>query len=124
MKVSQPIIALLLGSLLTGPLQASDERLKQLEVEVRDLKGRIKKLEDGHSQADSSSQKAKTSEGWRDLSNWRSLKRGMSYDDVRMLLGEPSRIQGGSFTFWQYKNASSARFFDDRLDSWTEPTTR
>ena len=124
MKPSQFTLALIFSALLTSPLHASEERFNNLEGEIRDLKSRIEKLESGSRKPDTSSPKAQNPEGWKDLTNWRSLKKGMSYDDVRMLLGEPSHIKGGSFTFWQYKNASRAVFYEDRLDSWTEPRTK
>jgi predicted nuclease with TOPRIM domain len=124
MKVSQIAIALLFGVALSNPLYASDERLNRLESEVQDLRSRIEKLEGGKAQLSSPSPKTENEEGWKELSNWRSLKKGMSYGDVRTLLGEPSHIKGGSFTFWQYKNASRVVFYDDRVESWTEPRTR
>jgi hypothetical protein len=124
MKPSQFTLALIFSSLLTSPLHASEERFNKLEGEIRDLKSRIEKLEGGKAKLTSPSPKTRSKEGWKDLSNWRSLKKGMSCDDVRELLGEPDRINGGSFTFWYYKGASNVIFYMDQLDSWTEPRTR
>lgn len=124
MKVSQIAIALLFGVALSNPLHASDDRLNRLESEVQDLRSRIEKIEGAKAQLTSPSPKIKNKEGWKELSNWRSLKKGMSYDDVRGLLGEPDRIQGGSFTFWHYKGASNVIFYMDQVDSWTEPRLR
>ena len=122
MKVSQIAIALLFGVALSNPLHASDERLNRLESEVQDLRSRIEKLEG--SKAQLSSPSSKTKEGWKELSNWRSLKKGMSYDDVRGFLGEPERISGGTITDWFYPNAGRVVYYDDRLDHWSEPRLR
>jgi outer membrane murein-binding lipoprotein Lpp len=125
MKISQLTTALLFGVTLSAPLHASDERLNRLESEVRDLRSRIEKLEGGNkAQLTSPSPKAKNKEGWKELSNWRSLKKGMSYDDVRGLLGEPERISGGTITHWFYPNAGRVVYYDDRLDHWSEPRLR
>ncbi len=56
-----------------------------------------------------------------DLSSWRQLKKNMSEEQVRALLGEPAKIDGGTFAFWHYKNGGAVTFYNDRLDSWTEP---
>ena len=58
------------------------------------------------------------------LSSWRQLSKGLSRDEVRTILGEPSRISGGDVEFWDYnQNYSSGRltFFRSRLYSWSEP---
>ena len=40
---------------------------------------------------------------WKDIGLWRKLNRQMSKDQVRQLLGEPTRIEdGGVLVFWHY----------------------
>lgn len=56
-----------------------------------------------------------------DLSAWRQLRKDMSQSDVRSLLGEPSRIQGGSFTFWNYSSGGAVTFYEGKVYSWNEP---
>ena len=56
-----------------------------------------------------------------DLSSWRQLKKNMSEEQVRALLGEPAKIDGGTFAFWHYRNGGAVTFYNDRVDSWTEP---
>lgn len=56
-----------------------------------------------------------------DLSSWRQLKKNMSEEQVRALLGEPAKVDGGTFAFWHYRSGGSVTFYNDRLDSWTEP---
>ncbi len=61
---------------------------------------------------------------WRNLANWRQLKRGMSYREVRALLGEPDEISGGYAVNWSWGSTSgyaTATFINDKLDFWTEP---
>lgn len=60
-------------------------------------------------------------EGWKSVSNWRKLKSGMGYDEVRKILGEPHRIEGGIVARWSYQNGSKATFVSDELQSWEEP---
>jgi len=97
------------------------ERVWQLEEDVESLKLQITQLT-SQTGSTNNRQKPHTSiDGWKNLTNWRSLKKGMSYDNVRQILGEPGRIQGGSFTFWIYPDRGSVTFYNDRLDSWTEP---
>ncbi len=56
-----------------------------------------------------------------DLSSWRQLKKNMSEEQVRTLLGEPAKVDGGTFAFWHYRSGGTVTFYNDRLDSWTEP---
>jgi outer membrane protein assembly factor BamE (lipoprotein component of BamABCDE complex) len=62
-----------------------------------------------------------TGGGWKSVTNWRKLTTDMSYDEVRKILGEPHRIDGGSVAFWHYQNGGNATFVSDRLQSWQEP---
>jgi hypothetical protein len=54
-------------------------------------------------------------------SSWRQLKRRMSESQIRSILGEPGKIDGGTFAFWRYKNGGTVTFYQDKLDSWSEP---
>ena len=56
-----------------------------------------------------------------DLGSWRQLKKNMSEEQVRALLGEPAKVDGGTFAFWHYRSGGTVTFYNDRLDSWTEP---
>ena len=58
------------------------------------------------------------------LSSWRQLRIGLSRQDVRSILGEPGRIEGGSFEYWYYGNErykSRVVFYNSYLRSWDEP---
>lgn len=97
------------------------ERITQLEKEVQELKQRLSKLEAPQSVSINQQRHITTGEGWKSLANWRSLKKGMSYDEVRAILGEPARVQGGNFTLWFYSNRSNVDFYEDKLHGWSEP---
>ena len=65
-----------------------------------------------------------TSAKWRDVQNWRRLRRGMTMDEVRALLGEPERVQalGGVITHWYWDSGADVSFdASDKLESWSEP---
>jgi hypothetical protein len=44
----------------------------------------------------------------------------MKEKEVRALLGEPVRVDGGSFTHWWWPGAN-VTFYEGKLDSWSEP---
>jgi hypothetical protein len=101
---------------------ASDsDRINQLEKDVQELKLRLSRLEVPQGTSTSQTKVGPSSDGWKSLANWRSLKKGMSYDEVRAILGEPNRIEGGTFTHWYFPSRSDVTFHEDKLYSWSEP---
>ena len=65
-------------------------------------------------------------EAWKDRSRWRTLRKGMSKDDVRSLFGEPTKIDAGStLDFWYYgiyPNGGQVDFDPQgRVEGWREP---
>lgn len=96
-------------------------RITQLEKEVQELKLRLSKLEGPQTITNQQQRTIVSGEGWKSLASWRSLKNGMSYDEVRSILGEPSRVDGGSIANWHYPNKGRLIFFSDKLDRWEEP---
>jgi hypothetical protein len=60
-------------------------------------------------------------EGWQSLENWRKLESGLSPKTVRKILGEPARIEGGTFTYWHFPNDGEVVFYEGKLDRWDEP---
>jgi outer membrane murein-binding lipoprotein Lpp len=106
----------------TAGCYASDaDRISQLERDVQELKARLANLEPPPGKTINPPKSVPAGKEWKVLANWRALKRGMSYDDVRGVLSEPERISGGSFTRWVYPNQGYVIFYSDKLDSWAEP---
>lgn len=102
---------------------ASDsERIIQLEKDVQELKLRITNLESPQSKANINQKLNVANDGWKSLVNWRSLKKGMSYQEVRAILGEPETVRTNSvLTYWSYSNRGTVTYYEDRLDGWNEP---
>jgi outer membrane protein assembly factor BamE (lipoprotein component of BamABCDE complex) len=53
--------------------------------------------------------------------NWRKLTKDMSTSDVKKILGEPHRVDGGTFTHWYYQNHGGVIFYEGKVDRWMEP---
>jgi hypothetical protein len=57
----------------------------------------------------------------KDRTQWRSLRRHMSKDDVRKLLGEPRRVSVSRFyESWDYMGGTVIFDGKGRLDAWSE----
>jgi hypothetical protein len=61
------------------------------------------------------------------LSSWRRITKGLSRDQVRAILGEPRKVEGGDFEKWYYGRdiyygaSASVIFYSNAVDSWSEP---
>lgn len=51
---------------------------------------------------------------------WRTLATDMSPKQVRSILGEPEKLNGGSIATWYYPEGS-VTFMRDKVQSWEEP---
>ena len=114
-------VAFSLAAVAFGSYASDSDRITQLENEVQELKLRLKRLELPQANISNQQKPVSSSQGWKSQANWRALKKGMAYEDVRAILGEPERIAGGTFTHWFYLNRGSLTYYEDRLDSWSEP---
>jgi outer membrane protein assembly factor BamE (lipoprotein component of BamABCDE complex) len=99
----------------------SADRTDQLEREIREIKIRLSNLEAAQGKSIANPKPVASGEGWKVLSNWRSLKSGMTLSDVRTVLGEPDRVDGGVVAHWYYANGGTATFVGDELTQWREP---
>ena len=117
------IIALLFLSLaVVFSSNAQDtDRIGQLEKEVKVLRARISALEALLSNHGNAKELVPSGDGWKSVANWRKLLTDMSPSDVRRLLGEPERIDGGSVAWWYYPNGGRVTFLSDRASQWVEP---
>lgn len=119
-KIITIIVYLSLGVIFNSYAHDSD-RVDQLEKELHDTKERLSKIESMLVNTSEDQVIVNSSDGWKSVRNWRKLTTGMSYDEVRKILGEPHRIDGGMVAEWRYKNGGRAGFFNDSLRSWDEP---
>jgi hypothetical protein len=95
-----------------------------LEQRVTDLENRVDSLEEavlGNRTSEEADELEVSSDKASSIANWRQLETGMSYDDVRELLGEPHKINGGNIAFWRYQNGGFLQFISGELSSWNEP---
>jgi hypothetical protein len=97
------------------------DRIDKLEKEVQELKLRISKLESLLSNPAAAQDVVTSSDGWKSIANWRKLTTGMNPSDVRKILGEPQRVDGGDIAFWHYQNGGVVTFYEGKVDSWREP---
>jgi len=102
------------------PAQDSD-RITALEKEVQELKLRLSRLEGAANTSEKKPPPAAPSADVASLSNWKKLETDMTTSQVRAILGEPTRIEGGAFVTWHYKNRGQVVFITGRVQRWTEP---
>ena len=115
---SAGVLSLLLAA--NAPAQDS-ERITALEKEVQELKMRLSRLEASPDASEKKPPPAAPSGDVASLSNWKKLKTDMTTSQVRAILGEPIRIDGGAFVSWHYRNGGQVRFVTGRVERWSEP---
>lgn len=98
--------------------------LTEREVQALNAVRRLaKETREAKSQQEEAQQKAEPNR-WRDLAQWRRLKRGMSSDEVRVLLGEPGKVSvlgTTTFWYWDYPAGPYVTYDNDRVTGWDEP---
>lgn len=97
------------------------DRIGQLEREVHELKARLSKLESMLSKQTDAQELVLSGDGWKSVANWRKLSTDMSTSDVREILGEPERIEGGDVAWWHYPSAGRVVFISGKVKQWVEP---
>jgi len=131
MSQSKALINLIIKAVAIGspPLMMAfnsyaldSERVDQLEKEIREIKLRVTRLESSRGISNTNQEPVISGDAWKALSNWRQLKTDMNPEDVRKILGEPSRINGGGVAFWFYPNGGTVTFMQEKLYRWTEPS--
>jgi outer membrane protein assembly factor BamE (lipoprotein component of BamABCDE complex) len=104
---------------------AQDDEILMLQKKISELENRIKELESILMiYKEPEKNLSETGQGWQNKKNWRSLKTGMTEEQVRAILGEPIKRIDGIRTLWYYPNIfSSYVSFDEdgRLTVWNEP---
>jgi len=97
------------------------DRIIQLEKEIQEIKARLSRIESFPSHPSNAQEPVTSSEGWKSVMNWRKLTPGMSTSDVRRILGEPHRIDGGDIATWHYQNDGRIVFHKGQARYWNEP---
>lgn len=114
-------LSALLSLLSFSSLAQDNSRITKLEQELQSINQRLLKLESAQGTSSEAPKAPVNSEGWKALASWRSLATDMSPSDVRRILGEPSRVEGGQIANWFYPNRGTVTFMSDKVYRWTEP---
>ena len=115
------LLAIALTATTLSSFASDSARLSQLENEVNELRLRVQRLENSQPNTNNQQKQVVANEGAKSIANWRKLNRGMAYNEVRGLLGEPLRIEGGGVATWWYEKNGRVVFIRDKLSSWDEP---
>ena len=97
------------------------DRIDQLEKEILETKLRLLKLESLLGNPTNAQKPETSGEGWKSVTNWRKLTKDMSTREVQSILGEPYRLDGGTFATWYYQNGGRITFYEEKVFRWTEP---
>ena len=108
------LLCAMLLQLAPGATRAGEEDLaacaRALEKEVAELAAEVQRLERQLAARRGATPPAARGEGWRELRNWRSLRKGMSRFEVMQLLGEPGKVSDYyAFERWEYPDALGGR---------------
>jgi hypothetical protein len=123
------LLCAMLLQLTPGTTRAGEEdlsaRLRALEKQVSELKAEVQRLERQLAAGRGATPLTIGREGWRELRNWRSLRKGMSRFEVMRLLGEPGKVSDYySSERWEYPDALGGRVNFDSSGSvvgWRPP---
>lgn len=96
------------------------QRIDSLERRISELERRLAAVEGAPTRA--AERPRPLAGNSKELTNWRRLREDMTYEDVRALLGEPTKIDGGGVAFWHYPDFGAVTFISGRVSSWSEPT--
>ena len=109
-------LIVLLGSLLICNAALADEML--LQQRVADLEKRVAVLEQMLEELNAKG-------NWKDPILWQRIKKGMTTDDIRKLLGKPTRAEEQIFTTWYYHPTSKLHSFvwfdEGKVLGWEAP---
>src|SRR5258708_11962052 len=116
------IVAASTAAVARGQESSSDSlnrRIVLLERKVADLEQRVRELETLIKVEPSRDRPVPASAKWRDLANWRRLRRGMNMGQVRALLREPPRVDSISLltalTFGTPPHYAQVRLDEDKV---------
>lgn len=102
---------------------AQNDGFSALEQRVSRLEERVAKMERFILQSASQKEPTRTFVP-PGKEKWRRLRKGMTKSQVRSILGEPRRIEAGTFDYWYYSGStlsSRITFYHEIVDAWKEP---
>lgn len=104
-------------------IQANEESgSSSVDKKIKNLEARVDILE--HRLETSQSAPVVFTDKWKNLSQWRLLRKAMNYGLVRDLLGEPLSVEAGSFDYWKYPQGGQVTFYSGGVYGWDEPKVR
>ena len=111
--------------ILSQPIFAQDQETEQLRQRVTQLEDRIEQLERLLNECMAAQKEGiSDDDGWQNKMNWRKLEMGMSEEEVRSVLGKPTKVIQGVKTLWYYPNIYGGFVSFDKdghLVGWNEP---
>ena len=111
--------------LTTRPILAQEKDVSYLLEKVSRLEARIKELEALLDARDDAQNIQATDEGgWQNKKNWRRLEMGMKHNQVRGILGDPTKRIEGVRILWYYPSKYCGYVYFDKeglLTGWSEP---
>jgi hypothetical protein len=111
--------------LFAQPIYAQNEEAALLRQKIDELEIRIEQLEEQLRECKDFNEKVAAGKfGWQNRKNWRSLRIGMPEQEVKAILGEPSKIIRGVKTLWYYPSIYEGFVSfdqDGNLAGWNEP---
>ncbi len=103
-KTSKVVALIALSMLLSfstlAQADAQTDDISSLKQQVSELEDRVQKLE-------KLLEEKFADDRWKDGILWSRIRRGMSFEDVRKLLGKPTRVEEAIFTTWYYHKTSN-----------------
>jgi len=108
-----------------SPSGAQEKETMELQARILLLEKRVMELESLLAEAEGVRKSiSPDGTGWQNKKNWRRLSIGMGNEEVRAILGQPSKVIQGTKTLWYYPNLYCGFVtFDDKgqLMGWNEP---
>lgn len=121
-----PVFLFMISPLSMADSAALQQQVEALQQRVDELERRLNALETPQVKHAVEQLTGSTNPGdSNDQSNWRLLKVGFDYHDVRELLGEPVRIKKGGMEFWYYSDRGLkgpyVKFLFKKANDWKAP---
>ena len=128
MKKNFLIAFILLFSVSNYSYAHDNGRIDELEKRVMELEDTVSSIKQLLLLAAMSSSEGKSETNEEDAkkkeeikAKWRTIATGMTPKEVRAILGEPEKLDGGVYATWYYPKGGVVRFDRDKVHRWNEP---